>query len=171
MKRSRLLAYTANPLLFLLEYIFKFTAGVLAVIVLGSQGSFFGKLGAGFGSLVDVIYQIMAWPDKLGYIGTVINDYNTLTAASFNQRYGGEAVNQVMTSLNEGVAYFQAVYQNLINQPVATIFAVLIAFCFFYFCGRACRFIRQRGRGSYLTRKEREFGERVFGSRNGLYND
>ena len=151
-----------ETILFLLEYIFKFAAGVIAVIVLGAQGSFFGKLGAGFSSLFDVMYRIIAWPDKLTYIGTVINDYNTLTAASFNQRYGGQAINQVMVSLNEGVAYFQAVYENLIQQPFSTILAVLVAFLFFYTCGRVCRFIRQRGRGSYLTRKEREWGKRVF---------
>lgn len=162
MKSTRLLTL-ATPFLFLLEYIFKFAAGVVAVIVLGAQGSFFEKLGAGFGSLVDVIYRIIAWPDKLGYLGSVINDYNTLTAATFNQRYGGEAINRVMTSLNEGVAYFQAVYQNLVQQPISTILSTLFAFLLFYTCGRACRFIRQKGRGSYLTRKERKFGERVFG--------
>lgn len=165
MKSTRLLTL-ATPFLFLLEYIFKLAAGVITVIVLGAQGSFLGKLGVGFGSLVDVIYRVITWPEKLTYIGSVINDYNTLTAASFNQRYGGQAINQVMTSLNEGVAYFQAVYQNITQQPVATVIAALFAFLLFYACGRGFRFIRQRGRGSYLIRKERELGEQVFGDRN-----
>lgn len=162
MKLSQLLTLAAKPLLFLLEYIFKFSAGIITMIVLGSQGSFFGKLGAGFGSLIDVLYKIVAWPDKLSYIAGVIEDYNTLTASAFNQRYGGQAIQGVMEYLNEAVTYFQAVYHNLTHQPFATVIASLIAFLSFYFCARIFRFIRQRGRGSYLVRKEREIGDRIF---------
>lgn len=162
MKRARLLTLAAKPFLFLLEYIFKFAAGVVTVIVLGGQGSFWEKLGEGFGSILDVLYKIAAWPEKLSYIGTVIQDYNSLTASAFNQRYGGQAINRVMESLNEAVTYLQVVYQNLTHQPFATVIASLIAFFLFYFCARIFRFIRQRGKGSYLIRKEREIGDRVF---------
>jgi hypothetical protein len=162
MKPSRLLTLAASPFLFLLEYIFKFAAGVTSIIVLGAQGSFFGKVGTGFGSLIDVLYQIIAWFERLSYIGTVIRDYNTLTASAFNERYGGQAINRVMESLNEAVTYFQIVYQNLSNQPFATLTATLMVFLFFYFFARTSRFLRQRGKGSYLVRKEREIGDRIF---------
>lgn len=165
MKSSRLLTLAGNLFLFMLEYIFKFSAGVVAIIVLGGEGSFFSKLGRGFGSLVDVLGKIVAWPDTLGYLATVIRDYNTLTASAFNQRYGGQAVNRVMESLNEAVTYSQAVYQNLTGQPLATVLATMIAFLTFYSVARIVRFIRQRGRGSYLVRKEREIGDRVFRNR------
>lgn len=156
------MTFAAKPVLFLLEYLFKFSAGVIAIIVLGAGGSLFNKLGTGFGSIAGVLRQIAEWPDRLAYLGTVIQDYNTLTASAFNERYGGEAINRVMESLNEGVAYGQAVYQNLAHQPVATIVATLIAFLIFYVIGRTCRFFRQRGQGSFLVKKERELGRQVF---------
>lgn len=161
MKESSLLTL-AKPILFLLEYLFKLTAGVIAMIVLGAPGSFFGKLGTGFGSVAGVLRQIAEWPEQADYLGTVIQDYNTLTASTFNERYGGQALNRVMESLNEGVAYGQAVYQNLTHQPVATVVATLVAFLVFYVIGRACRFLRQKGQGSYLIQKERQLGKRVF---------
>ncbi|MDZ7658705.1 hypothetical protein [Fodinibius sp.] len=162
MNVSRLLTLASKPILFLLEYLFKLAAGVIALIVLGAGGSFFSKVGTGFGSMGNVLRQIAEWPDRLTYISTVIQDYNTLTAATFNERYGGDALNRVMELLNEGVAYGEAVYQNLSRQPVATIIATLIVFLLFYISGRACRFYRQKGQGSFLTKKERELGKRVF---------
>lgn len=162
MNVSRLRTLAAKPILFLLEYLFKLVAGVIAMIVLGAGGPFFSKVGTGFGSIGNVLYQIAEWPDRLTYIGTVIQDYNTLTAATFNERYGGDAITRVMELLNEGVAYGQAVYQNLSRQPVATIGATVVVFLLFYIIGRACRFYRQKGQGSFLTKKERELGKRVF---------
>lgn len=162
MTTSRLSTLSAKPILFLLEYLFKLSAGVIAAIVLGAGGSFFGKLGTGFGSIAGVLRQIAEWPERLAYLGKVIQDYNTLTASTFNERYGGEAMNRVMESLNEGVVYGQAVYQNLTHQPLATIVATLIAFLIFYLIGRTCRFFRQKGQGSFLIKKERELGKRVF---------
>jgi predicted PurR-regulated permease PerM len=162
MNTSRFLTLAAKPVLFLLEYLFKLSAGVIAMIVMGAGGSFFGKLGTGFGSIGNVLNQVANSPDQLAKLGTIIQDYNTLTAAEFNQRYGGEAINRVMESLNEAVAYGQAVYQNLTQQLMATIVATLFVFLLFYISGRVCRFYRQRGQGSFLIKKERELGKRVF---------
>ncbi|TYP93349.1 hypothetical protein LX73_1050 [Fodinibius salinus] len=162
MNLSRLLTLAAKPFLFLLEYLFKLAAGVTSMIVLGAGGSFFSKVGAGFGSIGSVLHQVADWPDRLTYLGRIIQDYNTLTASAFNEQYGGEAMNQVMQSLNEGVAYGKAIYQNFTNQPVATIVATLIVFLMFYAIGRVCRFFRQKGQGSYLVKKERELGRQVF---------
>jgi hypothetical protein len=119
-------------------------------------------MGTGFGSIGDVLNQIAEWPDRLTYIGTVVQDYNTLTASAFNEHYGGDALTRVMELLNEGVTYGQAVYQNLTDEPVVTIGATLLVFLLFYIIGRACRFYRQKGQGSFLIKKERELGKRVF---------
>ena len=162
MNTFRILTLVGKPILFLLEYLFKLAAGVISLIVLGAGGSFFKKIATGFGSMGSVLHQIAGWPDRLTYIGTVIQDYNTLTAATFNERYGGDAITRVMELLNEGVAYGQAVYENLTRQPVETIVATLLVFLLFYISGRACRFYRQKGQGSFLTKKERELGKRVF---------
>jgi hypothetical protein len=162
MNVSRLLTLVSKPILFLLEYLFKLAAGVIGMIVLGAGGSFWGKMGTGFGSIGNVLHQIAEWPERLTYIGTVVQDYNTLTASAFNERYGGDAINRLMELLNEGVAYGQAVYQNITEQPVTTILATLIVFLLFYIIGRACRFYRQKGQGSFLIKKERELGKRVF---------
>ena len=162
MKKSRVIFTAATPFLFLLEYLLKFSAGVISLIVMGDPGSFLGKLGSGYGSLLNVYEKIAEWPGNVVYIGSVIHDYNTLTASSFNQRYGGNALNHVMDTLNNAVTYFQAVYQNLSNAPVSTVMATIIAFLSFYFTARVCRFIRQRGQGSYLIQKERALGDRIF---------
>lgn len=162
MTKSRLLNFVAAPFLFLFEYLLKFSAGVISLIVLGDPGSFWGKLGTGYGSLLNVYEKIAEWPENVVYMGSVIHDYNTLTASAFNQRYGGEALNRVMDTLNNAVVYFQAVYQNLSHEPASTVVATIIAFLSFYLTARVCRFIRQRGQGSYIVRKEREFGDRIF---------
>jgi len=162
MNVSRLLSLASKPILFLLEYLFKFAAGVISMIVLGAGGSFFSKISTGFGSIGKVLQQIAEWPDRLTYFSTLIQDYNTLTASTFNQRYGGDAINRVMELLNEAVAYGQAVYQNITQQPVATIVATLLVFLLLYIIGRACRFYRQKGQGSFLVKKERQLGKRVF---------
>lgn len=164
MKSNRFLSLAVKPFLFLLEYMLKFSAGVIAAITLGGQGPFLAKIATGFGSFFNVIQRIMIWADNLTHIMTVVEDYNTLTAAAFNQRYGGQAINQVMASLNEGVAYMQAVYQNLTVQPFVTIIATFISFITFYAAARIVRFVRQRGKGSYIVRKEREIGDRFFRS-------
>lgn len=162
MNSSHFLTIVAKLILFLLEYLFKLAAWIIAIIVLGASGSFLSKVGTGFGSIGDVLYRISEWPERLSYLGTVIQDYNTLTASAFNERYGGEAINRVMESLNEGVTYGQAVYQNFTHEPITTILATLIVFLLFYVLGRACRFYRQKGQGSLLVKKERKLGRRFF---------
>ncbi|MEX0780203.1 MAG: hypothetical protein WD037_10720 [Balneolales bacterium] len=151
-----------NTFLLILEYCFKLSSGVAGVIVLGTTGSFYDKLSTGYLSLFPVLGQISEFPNKIINSTTVINDYNTLTAAAFNQRYGGQAVNHVMASMNEGVAYIQAVYQNLSFQPATTLLALTLAVLSLYILGRAVCFFRQRGQGSFFTRMERHMGNRLF---------
>ena len=171
MKLSVFFAAAGKIGLFLMEYIFKVFAGIISMIVLGVQGSFFHKLGTGFGSLLNVVYELFEIPGKLAYLSNVIHDYDTLTASAFNQRYGGDAINRLIESLNEGVAYFQTVYQNLAQQPIATLMATTIAFLFFYLIARTFRFIRQKGEGSILVKLERKLGRLIFrNSENSIYS-
>ena len=150
--------------LFLLEYCFKFFATVVAGIILAADGSFSTKLATGFGSLSQVIRKVLGTPREIGNMATVINDYNTLTAADFNAKYGADAVNGVLSYLNEGIVYFQDVYYNLTSQPFSTIFAVGVAFSVLYLLARVLRFARQKGQGSVLVQLERKLGDRVFNS-------
>ena len=157
--------FLLNIILWPLEYVCKIIAGFVAVLVLAAPGSFFAKIAAGFSSIVEAVRTLTNWPEQIQYFSALIDDYNTLTASEFHQRYGGDAINSFMGRLNESVSYLQNVYQNIVEQPVATIIAALLAFSVFYLAARVLRFIRQRGKGSYLTRKEREIGERVFDNR------
>lgn len=162
MNLERIVKVITNAFLFFLEYFFKFSSGVTGLIVLGAGGSFFVKLATGFGSVLPALARLFEFPQTFINTTTIINDYNTLTAAAFNQRYGTQAVNHVMESMNVGVAYFHSVYQNLAWQPVETVFAVALAFSSLYLIGRGICFIRQKGQGSCITRLERKLGCRIF---------
>ena len=151
-----------NLILWPVEYLLKFTSTVAAAIVLGTAGPFSTKVASGFGSLIPTIRQLFDVPERLTQIATVIYDYNTLTAANFNERYGGQAVNRVLQSLNEGVLYFQEVYRNLTIQPLSTVIATILVFLVLYMSGRVVRFTRQKGQGSIFNRMERRLGDRIF---------
>lgn len=147
------------------EYFFKISAVLAGGLALGAGGSFGTKLGTGFSSLSPALRKLWQTPRNISETASIINDYNTMTAAAFNQQYGGEAVKGVLEYLNEGIVYIQAVNQNLYYQPLATVTAALIAFLAFYLLGRVLRFARQKGRGSFFTRLELKIGERVFRQR------
>lgn len=154
----------ANPILWLLEIIFKITSTLAAALTLGVKGSFFKKVAGGFASLPEAGSELYQTVGSSGYIAGLINDYNTMTAAAFNQKYGSGAVNYVMNYLNDGVGYLLSVYENLSSEPVSSLLAALLVFITLYITARLFRFIRQRGQGSYLDRMERRAGERLFQS-------
>lgn len=155
---------TGRFFLLFLEYCFKISALIVASITLAAKGSFGTKLAAGFTSLSPALRRIVEAPGKISETATIINDYNTLSAAVFSERYGGQAIDSVLIFLNEGILYFQAIYQNMVQQPLVTLIAAGIAFITLYLLGRILRFARQKGRGSYIHRIERKIGDRVFRS-------
>lgn len=165
---------TANTigggLLWVLEWACKVTASIAAAITLGTGGGFFDKVADGFGSLPKTLLQIYETISSSDYVSEVITDYNTLTAAAFNQKYGAGAVNYVMQYLNEGVRYLQAVYENLSIEPVTTLLAALFVFLILYLAGRSARFVRQRGQGSIIARLERKAGDNVFNTQQTDYS-
>ncbi|MDX1638384.1 MAG: hypothetical protein R3281_10470 [Balneolaceae bacterium] len=156
-----------SPILFLAEYGSKLLAGVGAAIVLAAEGSFFMKLWSGFSSIGPVMQNMVHTPENIRFISQVVTDYNSMTAARFNEKYGGQAINHLLERLNEGVVYFQAIYQNMTTAPVGTVSATLLIFLLFYLLGRLARFIRQKGRGSVFDRIERRMGQRFFGEPSG----
>ncbi len=153
---------TVRFFLLFLEYFFKISASIVAFIALGAKGSFGTKLAAGFTSLSPALRGIVEFPQKISETSTVINDYNTLTAADFSERYGSQAIDSVLVFLNEGIIYFHSIYQNMVQQPLATFTAAGISFTSLYLLARVLRFARQKGRGSYIHRIERKIGDRVF---------
>ena len=154
-----------NAILFVVEYCLKIAAPLAAFISMAVGGGFVNKVIEGFRSLPEAVREIIWWFGNIGEIGTIIDDYNTLTAANFNQKYGTGAINSVMEYLNEGVAYLQRVFENMTNQPVSTVVAALLIFLIFYLSARLARFVRQRGQGSVVTKFERRMGDKVFRER------
>lgn len=154
--------FIANIFLFIFELCLKLAASLAAIIGMAAQGGFISKLIEGFQSLPEAVREIIWWVNNIPEVGRIVNDYNTLTAANFNQKYGSGAVNYVMDYLNEGVSYLQQVYLNLSDQPIATVLAAVIAFLALYFLARTMRFIRQEGQGSFVTKFERRTGNRFF---------
>ncbi len=163
-----MLRFIEQAVLIIVEFCLKLAAPLAAFITMAASGDFISKIITGFQSLPTAIREIIWWLENISEIGRIIEDYNTLTAATFNQKYGAGAVNSVMNYLNEGVAYLQQVYQNLIEQPIFTLLAALLIFLIFYLVARLVRFVRQRGQGSIIDKFERKTGDRVF--RNQLSN-
>lgn len=151
-----------KAVLFIIEYCFKLAAPLAAFISMATPGGFINKIISGFESLPEAIREIIWWVKNIPEISIIIEDYNTMIAANFNQKYGAGAINSVMEYLNELVSYLQQVYANLADQPAGTILAALIVFVIFYLLARVCRFIRQRGQGSVITKFERKMGSKVF---------
>ncbi len=151
-----------NGILFIVELCFKLAAPLAAFISMAASGDFITKLIQGFKSLPQAINEIIWWFRNVGEIGTIIEDYNTMTAANFNQKYGAGAINYVMEYLNEAVAYLQQVITNLSDQPVSTVCAAAFVFLIFYMLARLARFIRQEGQGSVVNKFERKMGNRMF---------
>ncbi len=147
------------------ELCLKLAAPLAAIISMAAQGNFIAKIVAGFQSLPEAVREIIWWIKNIPEVGKIVDDYNTLTAADFNQQYGAGAVNYVMDYLNQVITYLQQVYQNLVEQPISTVLAALIVFLLFYLMARIVRFLRQEGQGSFITKFERRAGNRIFVNR------
>lgn len=148
--------------LLLLEYCIKLTAIAVTAVALAAQGSFLTKLGTGFGSISIALRNLFTAPAEIYKAANLIHQYNTMSAAAFNEQFGADAINGVLAYFNGGIVYLQAVYQNFANQPLSTFFAAFIAFSSLYLISLVLRFSRQRGQGSYLNRLERKLGRHVF---------
>ncbi len=164
-----MLRFLEQAIEFILEFILKITASLAALIALAAPGGFLSKLAEGFQSLRGAVQEVWWWITHIDEFGQVMEDYNTLTAAAFNQKYGAGAVNSVMDYLNEGVDYIQRIWQNLNAEPIGTLLAAILIFLIFYLAARLIRFVRQRGQGSFIDKFERKQGRKVFKSQTAIH--
>lgn len=156
--------------LLFLEYCVKLTAIAVTGVVLMTDGTFGTKLGTGFGSVSSTLRSIFSAPSDIIDNAHIIHEYNTMSAAAFNQQYGADAIHGVMAYLNGAVVYFQTVFQNLAAQPFSTFFAAVISFFSLYMLSLVLRFARQKGQGSYLNKLERKLADRVYETSRRLNN-
>ena len=159
---ERLAVLTGKGVLLVLEYMIKLSAFVVTAIVLSANGTFGGKLGAGFSSLSAGLRNVFGVPGDLATLMTQLRTYQA-DAASFIWEPGGyEALNSILSYLNGSIVYLDAVGTNFSNQPFSTFFAAVIGFVSLYATARLLRFYRQKGRGSRMVNLEQKLGERVF---------
>lgn len=149
-------------MLWLLEAGFKLFACITGIVIFETKGAFGERLSIGFSSLPSSLRSLTEFPSKVSETITLIIDYNTFTAAEFNQLYGEHAVGELLASLNVVAEYLLQLYRNLVYYPLESILAAAIGFCSFYLLARILRFYRQEGKGSYFTRLERKLGEKIF---------
>ena len=151
-----------KPILWICEYLLKAAAGIAAVIVVAAKGSFFSRIGSAFSSFDDLLVRFETWPEKITYMEKVVSDYQSLTAAQFNSKYGSQALDTVLGYLNESLQFIQRVYENFSIYPLRTVLSTLLVFILLYTAARLIRFVRQKGQGSLLVQKEREWGDKIF---------
>lgn len=159
---ERVAVLTGKGVLLVLEYMIKLSAFVVTAIVLSANGTFGGKLGAGFSSLSSGLRNVFGVPGDLATLLSELRAYRA-DAASFIWEPGGyEALNSILSYLNGSIVYLDAVGANFSNQPFSTFFAAVIGFVSLYATARLLRFYRQKGQGSRIVNLEQKLGERVF---------
>ncbi len=143
--------------LFLLEWILKIASFPAILVSLGTEGSFSTKLVAGLLKPIPVTINFLRnLPENL----RTIKDYFNLTAADFTSKYGSrfsEFAGDWMTKIGEYL-------QNVSNPSI--LISALAATCVFailFSLGHTFRFIRQKGRGSWLHRNiELPIGRKIW---------
>ena len=66
--------------------------------------------------------------------------------------------NYVVGILHGSIEWGSQFSHNVNNEPIETTLAVIVITGLLYGGGRAMKFIRQKGQGSYITRVERKLG-------------
>ena len=141
------------------EYILKVASIPAGIIAAGSEGSALSKALHGGAKVwttpVDVIINFR----KLVEIS---HDYSVLTAREFTNKYGAEMGTYVVGILDGFIEWGSRFSHNVNNEPIETTLAVVVITGLLYAGGRAMKFIRQKGQGSYLTRVERKLGHQYW---------
>jgi hypothetical protein len=148
-----------------IEYAMKATAATAGLLSLGAEGGLVGKTLAGYRSIPATIGELRHLPGKLTRVTELVNDYNTQTAREFTTTYGGDVIQMISDNLNGLINYGTQVAENFQTAPLTTLSAAGIAFLGAYGFGRATRFWRQKGQGSFVQKFERDLGDRVFTER------
>ena len=150
---------------FPIEYAMKATAATAGLLSLGAEGGLVGKTLTGYRSIPATVGELRHLPAKLSSVTEVVNDYNTQTAREFTATYGGNVIQMISDNLNGLISYATRVAENFQTAPLTTLSAAGIAFLGAYGLGRATRFWRQKGQGSFVQKFERDLGDRVFSTR------
>jgi hypothetical protein len=145
------------------EYVLKIAAIPGTLTAIGSQGGLGMKTLKG---IVNMPATVMNTIDNIRFLTTdlaKINDaYNTMPAAKFVNTYGADAMTQVKKGVAETIQWGENTYRNFAEQPLETLAAGLLTAGIFYGAGRAVRFWRQKGQGSFLDKTERKIGRRFW---------
>lgn len=131
-------------------------AGIAAV---GSEGSPAEMAVKGYAGLAKFPGHVKNMTSNLGAIH---QDYNSLTANAFTFKYGGGAMDHVISSLNGTVGFINQAYENASDRPIETLSAVAIATVGGWALGRGLKFFGQKGQGGYITRMERNLGNKIW---------
>jgi len=137
------------------EYSGKIASIPGAIMAAGSKGNVGEKVSKGYEKLVTALPDAA---DKAKYFTNAAYDFVNDTAAEFTEKYGGE----VFETMKEGLETLGTYVQNVADQPAESAAAGAIAGLSMYGIGRAARFVRQKGKGSWLDRAERKLGKKIW---------
>ncbi len=141
------------------EYVLKIASIPAGIIAAGSAGSALGKAVSGGSRVWTTPIDVVSNFRKLVEIS---HDYSVLTAREFTNKYGTEMGYYVVGILHGFIEWGSQFSHNVNNEPIETILAVIVITSLLYAGGRAIRFIRQKGQGSYLIKLERKIGQKYW---------
>jgi len=141
------------------EWLTKVAAVPAGVFALGGEGGLVSKMAYGAKTVMTAPFQI---PAALSKVQEVAQDYTTMVANAFTEKYGPSVVQAAMDEVHGGIEYCNHALQNLQDQPAETLAAGASIAALMYGTGRAIRFWRQKGQGSWADRLERGIGRRFW---------
>lgn len=150
---------TVRQTLILPEYILKIASIPAGIIAAGTGGSALAKAIQGgtkvWTAPIDAV-------KNLNKIVEISDDYTVLTAKEFTTKYGTEIGTYLANHLHGIIAWGTQFSHNINNEPIETVLAVLVISGLLYAGGRALKFVRQKGQGSYITKVERKLGHKYW---------
>lgn len=141
------------------EYVLKVASIPAGIIAAGSTGSALGKAVSGGAKVWTTPIDVVRNFRKLVEIS---DDYATLTAKEFTNRYGTEIGNYLAGYLHGVIEWGNQFSHNMNNEPIETTIAVIVVTGLLYTGGRVIKFLRQKGQGSYITKVERKLGHKYW---------
>jgi hypothetical protein len=155
----RNISNTLRQVLTLPEYILKVASIPAGVIAAGSGGSALTKAIQGGTKVWTTPIDAVKNVKKLVEIS---DDYTVLTAKEFTTKYGTEIGTYLAKHLHGIIEWGTQFSHNINSEPIETIIAIIIVTGLLYTGGRALKFIRQKGQGSYITKMERKLGYKYW---------
>ena len=143
------------------EYASKVSSLPAGILALGSKGNFLEKMMSGASKVVTVPMEAVSRASFL--LDMKADELNPdVTKIDFLKKYGGGTVDYVGQMGQDVVAYFNQALTNYQDQPIETIAAGVGITGLLYGVGRLAKFWRQKGQGSWLDKKERGWGNKIW---------